>query len=71
VLAYLINQNNVNLNIKNEKGCNLLHTTCINNLPSYRRSVELDAENDTVFCQIVEMIAERCIKQVLDETNLE
>jgi len=67
VLTYLINQNNVNLNIQNEEGRNLLHTTCINNLPSYRRSVELDAENDTVFCQIVEMIAERCIQQVLDK----
>jgi ankyrin repeat protein len=71
VLTYLLNQNNVNLNIKNEKGCNLLHTTCINTLPSNRRSVELDAEYDTVFCQIVEMIAERCIQQVLDENNLE
>jgi len=68
-LAYLLNQNNVNLNIKNEKGYNRLHHACTNNLPSYRRSVELDAEYDTVFCQIVEFIAERCIQQVLDETT--
>jgi hypothetical protein len=70
VLTYLLNQNNVNVNIKNEKGCNLLHTTCINNLPSYKRSVELDAEYDTVFCQIIEYIIERCVQQVLDETAL-
>jgi len=66
-LAYLINQNNVNLNIKNKGGCNLLHSACINYLPSYRRSVELDAEYDTVFCQIVEMIAERCVQEVFEE----
>jgi ankyrin repeat protein len=69
VLTYLLNQNNVNLNIQNEEGRNLLHTTCINTLPSNRCSVELDAEYDTVFCQIVEVIAERCIQQVLDETT--
>jgi ankyrin repeat protein len=65
-LAYLINQNNVNLNIKNKGGCNLLHSACINYLPSYRRSVELDAEYDTVFCQIVEIIAERCVQEVFE-----
>jgi ankyrin repeat protein len=70
VLAYLINQNNVNLNMKNEKGCNLLHSACTNNLPSYEHSVELNAEYDTVFCQIVEVIVERCIQQILDETAL-
>jgi ankyrin repeat protein len=70
VLAYLINQNNLNVNIKNEKGYNLLHYACTNNLPSYKRSLKLDAECDTVFCQIVEVIAERCIQQILDETTL-
>jgi ankyrin repeat protein len=69
VWAYLINQNNVNINIQNEKGCNLLHLTCTNNLPSYKRSVERDAECDTIFCQIIEVIAERCVQQVLDENN--
>jgi hypothetical protein len=33
--------------------------------------VELNAECDTVFCQIVEVIAERCIQEVLDENNME
>jgi len=67
VLTYLINQNNVNINIMNEKGRNLLHYACINNLPRYRRSLEIDAEYDTVFCQIVEMIAERCVQEVFEE----
>jgi ankyrin repeat protein len=68
-LTYLINQDCINVNIKNEKGFNLLHTTCINNLPSYERSLKLDAECDTVFCQIVEVIVERCIKKILNKTT--
>jgi ankyrin repeat protein len=32
---------------------------------------KLDQEADTVFCQIVEVIAERYVQQVLGETNLE
>jgi len=71
VLAYLLNQNNVGINIKNEKGRNLLHYACTNNLSIYQRSVELDAEYDTVLYQIVEDIIERLVQQVLDETNLE
>jgi len=70
VLTYLLSQKDVNLNIKGEKGCNLLHSACTNNLPSYRRSVELDAECDTVLCQIVEYIIERCVQEVLDGNNL-
>jgi ankyrin repeat protein len=69
VWAYLINQNNVNLNIKNEEGCNLLHSACTNNLPSYEHSVELDAKCDTVFCQIVAAIAEGCVQEVLNGTT--
>jgi ankyrin repeat protein len=69
VLAYLINQNNVNLNIKNEKGCNLLHYACINNLSLLWNSAELNAECDDVFYQMVEFIAEKCVQQVLDETT--
>jgi ankyrin repeat protein len=71
VLTYLRSQNNVNLNVKGKQGFNLLHSGCTNNLPSYKRSVELDAECDTVFCQIVEDIIERLAQQVLDENNLE
>jgi ankyrin repeat protein len=69
VLTYLRSQNNVNLNVKGKQGFNLLHSGCTNNLPSYKRSVELDAECDTVFCQIVEDIIERLAQQVLDETT--
>jgi ankyrin repeat protein len=70
VLTYLLSQKGINLNIKGEKGCNLLHSACTNNLPSYKRSVELDAECDTVLCQIVEYIIERCVQEVLDGNNL-
>jgi len=69
-LTYLINKNNIDLNIKNEKGRNLLHYACTNNLPSYQRSAELDAECDTIFSQIVEFIAERCIQEGFEENNL-
>jgi ankyrin repeat protein len=68
-LAYLIDQKNVNLNLKGKKGLNLLHLTCINNLAETRGSVGRNAQCDTVLCRIVEVIAERCIKQVLDETT--
>jgi ankyrin repeat protein len=68
VLAYLINQKDINVNIKGKQGHNLLHLACISNL-SPRHSSELKAECDTIWCQIVEIIAERCIQQVLDETT--
>jgi ankyrin repeat protein len=69
VLTYVINQNNVNVNIKNRNGFNLLHLTCTNNLPSSSRSVELNAECDSILCHIVEVIVEKCIQQVLNETT--
>jgi ankyrin repeat protein len=68
-LTYLINQKNVNLNIRGERGRTLLHLACINNFLSYKRSVKQKAETDTVLCQIVEILAERCIQEVLDETT--
>jgi hypothetical protein len=67
VLAYLINQKNVNLNVKGKKGFNLLHYACTNNLPGWRHSAQLNAEFDTIFCQIIEMIAERCVEQILGQ----
>jgi ankyrin repeat protein len=66
-LAYLIDQKNVNFNIKDKKGRNSLHLACTNNLSESRDSAELNVECDTVLCQIVEFIAERCVQQVLDE----
>jgi ankyrin repeat protein len=69
VLTYLIHQKGVNVNIKGQKGCNLLHLICINNLPSYKRTVQLNAECDSILCPIAEAIAERCIEQILDETT--
>jgi ankyrin repeat protein len=69
ILAYLINQDCVNLNIKGKKGYTLLHLACIRNISNTWDSVEQNAECDTVLSQIVEAIAERCIQQVLDETT--
>jgi ankyrin repeat protein len=69
-LAYLIDQKNVNLNVKVQKGLNLLHLACTNHLSESRDSAELNAEFDTISCQIVEVIVERCIEEVLDEINL-
>jgi hypothetical protein len=69
ILTYLVSQENVNVNIKGRYCYSLLHLACIINLSGSRRSVALNAECDTVLCQIVELIVERCIGQVLDETT--
>jgi ankyrin repeat protein len=63
VLTYLINQKDVNINIRGKKGHTLLHYACISN---YRCSVELNAKFDSNLCQVVEVIAERYIQQILD-----
>jgi ankyrin repeat protein len=70
VLYYLLNQKGIIVNAKGCRDHTLLHYACTNNLPSYKRSVELDAECDTVSSQIVEVIIERCVEQVLDELTL-
>jgi cytohesin len=69
IFAYLINENNANVNIKDQKGFNSLHLACISNLSESRDSVELNAECDTTLCQIVEFIVEACLFQILDETT--
>jgi len=69
VLTYLLSQNGINVNIKGKKGQNLLHLACVNNLSDSRRSVESNAEADTLLFQIVEAIAERCVQQVLGKTR--
>jgi ankyrin repeat protein len=69
-LAYLIDQKDVNANAKGRNDRNLLHLTCINNLSDSWNSAKLNAKVDSNLCQIVEAIAERCVQQVLDETNL-
>jgi len=67
-LAYLINQKTVNVNNKYTKGCNLLHSACIINLSTTWDPAKKNAECDTILCQIVELIAERCVQEVLEET---
>jgi ankyrin repeat protein len=66
VLTYLINQKSVNVNIRGKRGHNLLHLTCFS---YYRCSVELNGECDSILCQFVEMIAERCAQHILDEIS--
>jgi ankyrin repeat protein len=66
VLAYLINQKDVNVNIRGKQGHSFLHLACINTLFP-RHPSELKAKCDTFLCQIVEMIAERCVQEVFDE----
>jgi hypothetical protein len=69
-LTYLINQKTVvDVNNKYNKGYTLLHYACIVNLPGTLHSAELNTERDTIVCQIVEAIAERCLELVLDETT--
>jgi ankyrin repeat protein len=67
VLAYLINQQNLNVKIKDQNGFNLLHLACMINPSNTLNSVELDAECDTMLCQIVQIITERCLQEVFDE----
>jgi ankyrin repeat protein len=67
VLNYLASHKDANVNIKTQKGYNVLHLACINKLPDSKRAIKLKAENDTIWCQIVEVIIERCVQQVLDE----
>jgi ankyrin repeat protein len=69
-LTYLLSHKSINFNIKGKNDCNLLHWACINNLSESRNSLELDTNGDTLSSQIVEMIAETCLEQILDETRL-
>jgi len=68
VLAYLINQQNVNINAKYKRDHTLLHTACIVNLQNTWHSAELNAGCDTILCQIVEVIISRCLELVLGGT---
>jgi ankyrin repeat protein len=65
VLAYLINQKYVNVNITGRQGRNLLHLTC---LRTYLDSSHFSTF-DSNLCQIVEIIAEKWVQQVLDDTT--
>jgi ankyrin repeat protein len=67
ILTYLLSHKNINLNIKGKNDLNLLHWACINNLSKSRDSAEFNAECDTILCQIVEVIVERCAEQIFDE----
>jgi ankyrin repeat protein len=65
-LDYLLNQTNVNAVGKN--GRNLLHLACTRGFTGpWGSSIW---EIDTMWARIIEMIAERCVKLVLDEVAL-
>jgi ankyrin repeat protein len=77
VFAYLINQNNFNLNIKDEHGYTSLHLACTSGIsdseddfsdPDDDGNVR-KAKSDTVLSQIVEIVAERCIQEIVDESS--
>jgi ankyrin repeat protein len=69
ILTYLLTQHSTNINIMDNKGRTLLHLACVHYLVDSKDSVELQAECDTILCQVVEVIAERCVQQILDETK--
>jgi ankyrin repeat protein len=65
LLTYLINQKNFNINIKDLAGYTFLHYACRESFLG--RSAVLNAEYDTILCQIFETIADRCVQDLLDE----
>jgi hypothetical protein len=67
VLTYLINQKAVNVNIQDRVGHNLLHYACINNIAG--KLGDLNTQSDTALCKIIEVIVERCVGSILDETT--
>jgi ankyrin repeat protein len=69
VLAHLINQNTVNINIKGQCDRTLLHTTCMINRSNFWHSAKLNPECDIILSQIVQVIAERCVQQIVDESS--
>jgi len=69
VLAYLLNQKTVNVNTKYKKGHTLLHYACVKSFPIWHYLKPKGEECDTFLCQIVEVIANKCLELVLDETT--
>jgi uncharacterized protein YajQ (UPF0234 family) len=69
---------NANLNIKDQNGHTILYLACIFDFKDPESDEDegednsketLNAEADASFSQIVEVIAGRCIQQVLDDTT--
>jgi ankyrin repeat protein len=80
-LVYLVDQKNIDVNIKDQNGLTLLHLACIcDSLDSKNDDYDdyndedssddkLNAETDAIFSHILEIIAERCVEQILDEVT--
>jgi hypothetical protein len=76
VFAYLINQNNFNVNIKHQCGRTFLHLACTSGISDLNNFSDpdddwnvLEAKSDTLLSQIVEIIVERCVEQVFNESS--
>jgi ankyrin repeat protein len=75
MLAYLLNQKSVNINLTCDHYRTILHKACTCPPFSFSNSRwsndvnNLNGECDSILCQVVEVIAERCIQQVLDEIS--
>ena len=84
VLAYLINQKNLNVNITNRNDHTLLHLACICEIEYYddadydstnsdddldNSDDSVEAKSETSLCQVVEVIVETCLEQILDGTR--
>ena len=74
-LAYLLNQMNVDVNPTCDNYRIILHKACACrpfSFPNSRSSDDVDnlnAECDSILCQFVGMIAERCVQHILDEMS--
>jgi ankyrin repeat protein len=74
-LAYLLSQDNVDVNPTCDNYRIILHKACTRHplsLPNSRSSDDVDnlnAECDSILCQFVGMIAERCAQHILDEMS--
>jgi ankyrin repeat protein len=84
VLAYLISQNNFNVNIKDQDDRTFLHLACICEIgedgDDYMDSEDefsdseddgndLKAKSDAGLSQIVEIIAKRCVQEIVDDSS--
>jgi ankyrin repeat protein len=63
-LIYLLSHRNVDFSIQNRFCCTLLHLTCSTDL----LAPHMDSQDDNFWFPIVEVIAERLLQQVFEET---
>jgi ankyrin repeat protein len=76
VLVYLVDQKNIDVNITNSNGHTFLHLACICGISDLNNVSDseddgnvLEAKSDTLLSQIVQVIVERCVQQIVDESS--